>query len=100
MVWHFPPSACVHMTHDTWKMESKCEESERKFAFFFFFLGSNQGIDYGKRKNSMEGGKEKKRKEKKKKKGKEKKKRKEERKERRGKQKRRGKIHVWRRKGK
>ena len=22
------------MTHDTWKMESKCEESERKFPLF------------------------------------------------------------------
>ena len=30
-MWRFPPSACVHMTHDTWKIESKCEESERKF---------------------------------------------------------------------
>ena len=62
MVLYFPPSVCVHVTHGTWKMESKCEESERKFPF----LGSNQGIDDGRRKNSVEGGKEKKRKEKKK----------------------------------
>ena len=31
VVWHFPLSACVHVTNGTWKMESKCEESERKF---------------------------------------------------------------------
>ena len=31
VVWHLPPSACVHVTHGTWRMKSKCEESERKF---------------------------------------------------------------------
>ena len=71
----------------------------RKVGGSFLFLGSNEGIDYGRRKNFMEGGKEKKRKEKKKK-GKEKKKRKEEMKEMRGKQNRGGKIRAWRRKGK
>ena len=30
-VVHFPPSACVHVTHGIWRMKSKCEESERKF---------------------------------------------------------------------
>ena len=39
VVWHLPPSACVHVTHGTWKMESKYEENERKFPLF----GSNQG---------------------------------------------------------
>ena len=39
VVWHLPPSACVHVTHGTWKMKSKCEESESKFPLF----GSNQG---------------------------------------------------------
>ena len=91
VVWHFPPSACVHVTYGTWKMESKCEESERKFPL----VGSNKK----KKNNSVEErkGKEKKgkkkRKEKKKgnekNKGKEKKKqRNEERKEMRGKKKR------------
>ena len=28
VVWHFPPSACVHVTHGTWNMD---HESERKF---------------------------------------------------------------------
>ena len=31
VVWHLPPSACVHVTHGTWRMKSKCEQSERKF---------------------------------------------------------------------
>ena len=31
VVWHFPPSACVHVTHGTWRIKSKCEESEMKF---------------------------------------------------------------------
>ena len=31
MVWHLPPSACIHVTHVTWRMKSKCEESEMKF---------------------------------------------------------------------
>ena len=31
VVWHLPPSACVHITHGTWRMKSKYEESERKF---------------------------------------------------------------------
>ena len=26
-----PPSACVHVTYDTRRMKSKCEESEMKF---------------------------------------------------------------------
>ena len=30
VVWHLPPSVCVHVTHGTWKIESKFEESERK----------------------------------------------------------------------
>ena len=30
-VWHLPPSACVHVTQGTWRMKSKCDESERKF---------------------------------------------------------------------
>ena len=34
VVWHFPPSACVHITHGTWRMKSKYEESERKFLLF------------------------------------------------------------------
>ena len=34
MVWNLPPSACVHVTHGTRKIESKCEESERKFPLF------------------------------------------------------------------
>ena len=34
MVWHLPPSACVHVTHGTWKMESKCEESEEVSTFW------------------------------------------------------------------
>ena len=38
VVWNLPPSACVHVTHGTWKMESKCEESERKFPL----VGSNK----------------------------------------------------------
>ena len=28
VVWHLPPRACVHVTHGTWRMKSKCEESE------------------------------------------------------------------------
>ena len=28
LVWHLPPSACVHVTHGTWNMD---HESERKF---------------------------------------------------------------------
>ena len=62
MVWHLPPSACVHVTHGTWKIESKCEESERKFPL----VGSNK-----KKTIQWKEGKENKRKEKKK--GKEKK---------------------------
>ena len=34
VVWNFLLSACVHVTHGTWKIESKCEESERKFPLF------------------------------------------------------------------
>ena len=33
VVWHLPPSACVYVTHGTWRMESKCKASERKFPF-------------------------------------------------------------------
>ena len=40
MVWHLPPIACVHVTHDTWKMESKCEKSEKKFPL----VGSKKKI--------------------------------------------------------
>ena len=32
VVWYFLPSACVHVTHDTWRMKSKWEKSERKFT--------------------------------------------------------------------
>ena len=34
VVWHLLPSACVYVTHGTWRMKSKCEESERKFPLF------------------------------------------------------------------
>ena len=76
VVWNFPPSACVHVTHGTWKMESKCEESERKFPL----VGSKKkkkqfGGRKERKKKGMKGEKE--RKEEKEKKG-EKKKRKEE----------------------
>ena len=43
MVWHLPPSTCVHLTHDTWKMESKCEESEMKFPLFGIKTRNNLG---------------------------------------------------------
>ena len=33
-VWHLPPSACVYVTHDTWRMKSKCEESEKLFSLW------------------------------------------------------------------
>ena len=62
VVWHLLPSVCVHVTHDTWKIKSKCEESERKFPLF----GSNQGEK--KKFGGGRKGKEKKRKEKKRKK--------------------------------
>ena len=59
MVWHLPPAACVHVTHATWKIESKYEESERMFPL----VVSNK-----KRTIQWKKGKEKKRKEKKKRK--------------------------------
>ena len=31
VVCHLPPNACVHVTYESWKIESKCEESEMKF---------------------------------------------------------------------
>ena len=53
---HVPPSACVHVTHGTWKIKSKCEESEKVSSFW------DQTKE--RRKNSVEGGKETKRKKK------------------------------------
>ena len=73
MVWYFPPSAHVHVTHGTWKMESKCEKSERKFPI----VGSNK-----KKTIRWKEGQEKKRKEKKKRNEKKEKKGRKERKER------------------
>ena len=106
LVWHLPPSACVHVTHGTWKMVSKCQESERKCPLFGIkprnsllekreFGGGRKGKEKkGEKKKEGRKGKEmRKRKEREnKKKGR--------RKERRGKQKRGGKIRAWRRKGK
>ena len=78
MVWHFPPSACVHVTHGPWKMESKCEEVSS-----CWIKKKNNSVEERKGKEKK---REKERKGGKEKKG-EKKKRKEERKERRGKKK-------------
>ena len=85
VVWHLPPSACVHVTHDTWRMKSKCEESERKFPLCGIkprrrlWGKKNNSVEERKGKEGEKEKKEKKRKEKKgeKKKGKEKKKEKE-----------------------
>ena len=95
VVWLLPPSAYVHVTHDTWKMESKCEESGRKFPLFRIKRRNRLW-----EKKEFHGGRKGKEKKREKKKGKEKKKRKEEMKEMRGKQNRGGKIRAWRRKGK
>ena len=34
VMWHLPPSACVHVTHGTWKMESQCKESGEVSSFW------------------------------------------------------------------
>ena len=83
VVWYLPPSACVHVTHGTWKMESKCEESEKKFPLF----GSNQGEkkEFSGGRKGKEKKEEKKRKEMRKRKEKRKKKGRKERKERKNK---------------
>ena len=77
VVWHLPPSACVHVTHGTWNMN---HESERKFPLTWIKPRNSLG-----EKKEFGGGKEKKIKKKKKRKGEkenkgEKKKRNEERK--------------------
>ena len=92
MVLNFPLSACVHVTYGTWKMESKCEESEEVSSYY---IKQKKTIWWKKgkeKKKEMKGEKE--RKGEKEKKG-EKKKRKENEREKRG-----GKICAWRRKGK
>ena len=43
VVWHLPPSACVHVTHGTWNMDHESERN-RKVRESFLSLGSNQGI--------------------------------------------------------
>ena len=65
VVWHLPPSTCVHVTHGTWNMD---HESEMKFHLAWIKPRNSFG-----EKKEFGGGKEKKRNEKKKK-GKEKKK--------------------------
>ena len=73
VVWQFPPSACVHVTHGTWNMD------HRKVRGSFLSLGSDLGKTIRWRK-----GKERERKEKKRKGGKQKEK----------------KICTWEKKGK
>ena len=58
VVWHFPPSACVHVTHGTWNMD---HESERKFPLTWIKPRNSL-----REKKEFGGGKEKKTKEKKK----------------------------------
>ena len=43
VLWHLPPSACVHVTHGTWNMDHESERN-RKVRESFLSLGSNQGI--------------------------------------------------------
>ena len=80
VVSHLPPSACVHVTHGTWRMNSKCEESERKFPLCGIkprkrlWEKKNNSVEERKGKEGENEKKEKKRKERRKKKGKEKKK--------------------------
>ena len=80
VVWHFPPSACVHVTYGTWRMKSKCEESERKFPLCGIkprkrlWEKKNNLVEERKGKEGEKEKKEKKRKEMRKNKGKEKKK--------------------------
>ena len=74
MVWHFPPSACVHVTDGTWNMD---HESERKFPLTWIKSRNNLG-----EKKEFGRGKEKKRKEKKKERKREKENKGEKRKER------------------
>ena len=61
VVWHLPPSTCVHVTHGTWNMD---HESERKFHLAWIKPRNSLG-----EKKEFGGGKEKKRNEKKKRKG-------------------------------
>ena len=58
VVWHFPPSACVHVTHGTWNMDHESKRT-RKVRGSFLSLGSNQGIAQERRKNLVEGRKRK-----------------------------------------
>ena len=72
VVWHFPPGACVHVTYGTWRMKSKCEESEEVSSLWDQtkedIMGEEKqfgGKKKRKRRRKGEKGKEKKRKEKK-----------------------------------
>ena len=40
VVWHLLPSACVHVTHDTWNMDHESERN-RKVRGSFLSLESN-----------------------------------------------------------
>ena len=91
VVWHFPPSACVHVTHGIWSMD---HESERKFPLTWIkprnILGEKKEFGVGKEKKR----KEKKRKERIKIKERRKKKRNEERKKKERKTKERRKKNT------
>ena len=41
--WHFPPSACVHVTHCTWHMTNESYEDTCHVRGSFLSLGSHQG---------------------------------------------------------
>ena len=98
VVWHFPPSACVHVTHGTWNMDHGSERNMKVRNFPLTWIKPRNSL--GEKKEFSGGRKGKEKKGERKKKGKEKKKR-NEKKKGGGKQKRGGKkICAWERRKK
>ena len=61
VVWHFPPSACVHVTHGTWNMDHGSERNRkvRRFPLTWIkprnSLGEKKELGGGKEKKGNEG---------------------------------------------
>ena len=82
VVWHLPPSACVHVTHGTWNMNHGSERNRKVRNFSLTWIKPRNSLGEKKEFNGVRKGKEKKGE--RKKKGKEKKKRNEIKKKKKG----------------